>query len=139
MAEYPIDDAAGAFVPVRIGHPFPDMEDPMLGTIRPLELRGLVDTGADVSVVSERVMARIRLPNCGHASIRGVRGSFEGDGRSFYAAHYAELTIEGASVRLQVYRAGFHEPDMLIGRDVLRHFDVTFLACRRLIIRPARP
>lgn len=110
----------------------------MLGALPALRLHGVVDTGADVTVVSQAVIARMKLPRCGYATIRGVRGTFDRPDECNYAAYYAKLTIEGLPTNLTVYQGGFHDPDLLIGRDVLKYFDMTFYRCTRFVITQAR-
>lgn len=80
-----------------------------------LQLAGVVDTGADITVFPEDIAAR-HLPVAGQIGVRGVTGVVQ---RA--VLYRAELRVAGARRVLVV--AGFGL-ELIVGRDLLRHLIV---------------
>jgi hypothetical protein len=82
-------------------------------------LRGKLDTGADVTVIPQRVVTRLRLTPKGRIWTRGYDGAY-----SQRPVFYVRMQIEGfdiASVRCVVT----DRTNVLLGRNVLNRFLIT--------------
>lgn len=94
-----------------------------------LQLVGLVDTGADITVIPED-LAKQHLPVAGTVPVCGVTGTVE-----HTILYRAEIHVEGARRVLTV--AGFGQ-ETIVGRDLLRtmivHLDGP---AQQMTVRPA--
>lgn len=117
------------------------MADPDLGTPQPVCLRGLVDTGAEISVLGASAIQRLLfLPESGAVRIQGVQSALDQSGEGWAPTRYAGVTMEGVTKRLKLVHGQFANPDMVIGMDLLCQFDFTLRGRRgELVITPARP
>lgn len=73
----------------------------------------LVDTGAELSVMPERLARSLRLPVIGEVTVQGVAGSRRA------RIYGAELEVNGISLAIEVAGVGTHT---LLGRDVLNRW-----------------
>jgi hypothetical protein len=73
----------------------------------------LVDSGAELSVLPERLARNLRLPVLGEVTVQGVAGSRRA------RIYGAELEINGISLSIEVAGVGTHT---LLGRDVLNRW-----------------
>lgn len=93
-----------------------------LGLVTRLPGRGIIDTGAERSVVRLDVCDRLVLPCTASVGIRGVAAP--GRGRvSETTLRRAEITVAGAEFEVDVIAADVAHPGalMLIGMDILCH------------------
>ena len=82
-------------------------------------LCGKFDTGADVTVIPDHLVAQLNLTAKGHIWTRGYEGTY-----GQRAVYYVRFTIEGlpvASVRCITTA----REDVLVGRNVLNRFLIT--------------
>jgi len=92
----------------------------------------LIDTGAQITVMGATLAARLsHLPQCGAVTIRGVRGRFDGEHHDSVPSFFAAITIEGVRVEVEVVPSSSDDPELLIGMDVLEHFDLHVHGRRR--------
>jgi predicted aspartyl protease len=73
----------------------------------------LVDSGAELSVMPERLARSLRLPVLGEVTVMGVAGSRRA------RIYGAELEIDGLSLAIEVAGVG---TQTLLGRDVLNRW-----------------
>lgn len=73
----------------------------------------LVDSGAELSVLPERLARSLRLPVLGEVTVQGVAGSRRA------RIYGAELEINGISLSIEVAGVGTHT---LLGRDALNRW-----------------
>jgi predicted aspartyl protease len=84
-----------------------------------LTLRGKLDSGADVSVLPERVVGQLGLTPKGHVWTRGYDGTF-----SRRPIYYVRLALEGHELAV-VRCISAPRATVLLGRNVLNRFVVT--------------
>ncbi len=75
----------------------------------------LVDTGADITLIPDRLARQLRLPAVGEVTVRGVTGARR------VSIYGAELEIAGTNVAVRAAGLG---TDTLIGRDVINQWTV---------------
>jgi predicted aspartyl protease len=95
-------DPPAPVVPIRVTAP---------GTERAALLPGLVDTGADCTVIPERVARDLGLPRIDRIEITGVTGS-----PRRVAVHAAHLQLMGIEIFFRVVAL---EGETILGRDLL--------------------
>ena len=110
-------DPPAPVVPLRIAHP---------GDETGVLTAGLVDTGADCTLISAALAAALRLPAVGNLEITGVGG-----GGGIAPVYAARVEIAGTAL---VARLVAYGSDLIIGRDVLNRL-VTLLDGPRLRLR----
>ena len=79
-------------------------------------LRGKMDTGADITVIPERVVAPLGISPKGRVWIRGYDGTY-----AQRPVYYVRITLEGL-VLPTVRCIAANRPDVLLGRNVLNRF-----------------
>ncbi len=89
-------------LPVAVGHP---------GAMPSMLFSALVDSGADLSVLPQRVPAQLSLPPVGQVTVVGV----DGLPRRF-PLYAVEVAIHGYRALIRVIGVG---ADALVGRDLL--------------------
>lgn len=82
-------------------------------------LRGKLDTGADVTVIPERVVTQLRMTPKGRIWTRGYDGAYTQ--RTVYYVRMRVESFELTAVRCVVT----DRSNVLLGRNVLNHFVVT--------------
>ena len=82
-------------------------------------LRGKLDTGADVTVIPERLVSQLGLTPKGLVWTRGYDGTY-----SQRPVYYARMTVEDFVVTA-VRCIAAPRTDALLGRNVLNHFFIT--------------
>ncbi len=102
------------------------MVDRSLNPVAHLTLRGLVDTGADLTMIMGGAPGQLGLVEINRVGIIGARGAFDQGHESQCAEFLAQLEIAGREFKWRVVEGGFSEPQMLIGRDVLEHFHLEY-------------
>ncbi len=79
-------------------------------------LRGKVDSGADVTVIPEGLVAQVRLTPKGRAWTRGYNGTY-----SQRLVYYVRLIVEGFALPT-VRCIAVDRANVLLGRNMLNHF-----------------
>jgi predicted aspartyl protease len=79
-------------------------------------VRGKMDTGADITVIPERLIAPLGISPKGRVWTRGYDGTF-----TQRPVYYIRLTAEGF-VLAAVRCIATNRPDVLLGRNVLNRF-----------------
>lgn len=89
-------------------------------------VRGLVDTGASISTVSEEVAAQVGLVQTGTVQLGGVGGSGT---RPVYAArmHLPQYGVTVDPIEIAGVSIPFADVQILLGRDVLRQVEFRYL------------
>jgi hypothetical protein len=82
-------------------------------------LRGKLDSGADVTVIPERLVTQLGLTPKGHNWTRGYDGAY-----SRRLIYYVRLTVEGFTLP-SVRCIATNRTDVLLGRNVLSRFFIT--------------
>lgn len=82
-------------------------------------LRGKLDTGADVTVIPERLVAQLGMTPNGHIWLRGYDGTY-----SRRAVYYVRLAVEGFELP-SVRCVAADRANILLGRNVLNRFVIT--------------
>lgn len=95
---------AAPVLPVRFGPP---------GAPASAAAAALVDSGAELSVVPERLARSLRLPVIGEVTVQGVAGARRA------RIYRAELEVNGVGLSIEVAGVGTHT---LLGRDVLNRW-----------------
>ena len=104
-------DPPAAVADVVIGHPVTGLRS---GT-----LRGKLDSGADITVVPERMVTDLGMSSKGRIWTRSYDGSYSQ--RSLF---YMRLTVEGFELPA-VRCIATERSDVLLGRNVLNRFIIT--------------
>ncbi len=87
-------------------------------------LAAIVDSGASISVIPQRLARDLRLPVVGELVVRGVTGAER------VSTYSAELEVAGIPVPVEVAGMGTHT---LIGRDVLNRWTVVLRGPRETL------
>lgn len=82
-------------------------------------LRGKLDSGADVTVISERLVAQLGMISRGRIWTRGYDGTY-----SHRLVYYVRLTVEGFDLPT-VRCIATNRTNVLLGRNVLNRFIIT--------------
>lgn len=109
-------DPPAPIVPLRIGNP---------GDGTAVLAPGLVDSGADCTLIPPSLARRLRLPAVGRIEIEGVGGG--GGSTTVYAA-FLEVAESGFLARL----AAFGE-EVIVGRDLLNRIVILLDGPRRQV------
>lgn len=86
------------------------------GTGPGLLLHALVDTGADCSVISARVVRALRLPIVDKVIVKGFAGKAEPS-----AVHAIQMRVGGRRLLARVVASG---TESLLGRDILNQLEL---------------
>lgn len=96
--------------------------------------RGKLDTGADLTVIPERLVAELGLPARGRMWVRGYDGTY-----SQRAVYYVRLYVEGYELPAIRCIAAQRE-NLLVGRNVLNRFVANLDGPNlRFDLRPGHP
>lgn len=107
MRRFPYDrtrSPAAPVLPLALGRP---------GTVGKAAAPALVDTGAELTVIPDRLARSLRLPMVNEMTVRGVTGAKR------VRIYGAEVEIGGARLSIEVAGVG---TQTLLGRDVLNRW-----------------
>jgi predicted aspartyl protease len=87
-----------------------------LGGARSAVLRGKLDTGADLTVIPEGLVAQLSISPKGRVWTRGYDGTY-----AQRALYYVRMVVEGFDVAA-VRCVATNRTNVVVGRNVLNHF-----------------
>ena len=109
-------DPPAPVVPVRIADPGGEMA---------VLVPGLIDTGADCTLIPAAIARGLRLPPVGQLEVTGV-----GDGAATVPVCAARVAVGGIQV---VARLAVYEDDVSLGRDILNRVTAVLDGPRRRV------